>query len=813
MRHVFRFRNIVAVLVLIGFVDVQVNFRRSYVRYFGMHPIHGGFLGVKVDRYFIQKVIDRTARKQRDQLKDLAVALPGTHTTKPTELLQINTNAALREHLMKRERRSLYLIDLEESAEKYQRNCQNEPKYDPLQLFQKPTPEIFPLIPQVLFVPNTKSWKNPRPGKPGSFRKVEFLEMEMRELMEDTFSSMLDTFSRLETERDRIVLWSICAVYFYGGLFVSDTASYHEREVQAMMNGEAKSIFSSRNGTDCTQPIGYLSFTVNPNQDAAGVHRGTKVNTSTNRTEPDLFLLAATPRHPHIRCLLSALEDATTMDALTVLSAFSLGTLDMAATAQRFQDNTVPRVEEITTQCGYGHAHTPHCCRNPVAKAMDRLPHTMSSSDLNGRFFLHRHDPVVPAQALSSTAVDGPTVNVEVKVKEGTEAPVKGMKLPFQNRLDEQGLAPGWFCNRCLKTSLYGSFTECRPFCPRGYERAMCDEPDDPEKAEVIVEVNVRGYGTTPKRIPSIIHQTWSEELSPDRYPALLRLQQSWKNAGWDYRFYTDETALEYIRENFPPRFVDAFDSVIPGAYKVRRTRFFVRKSIKDKPSHTLFSGPVNCDSHQHLLSYPILSVLSPFLSSRPWFAFLVTVDPSQADLFRYLVLLKDGGIYADVDIMLDGNLDNFVTESLSFFAARDVVCEYADESFCLWNGLMGSEPGHPFMIRAVERVVNLILDRADMYDMERDACRKVGPAVETWKVRSEPLLLSSGPCSLGIAVNDALGRGLLSKFDIGWLSMDGFVFEDQEPRDYGDVLIMVVSRHTSVWSLTSVFFSCLREL
>ena len=72
------------------------------------------------------------------------------------------------------------------------------------------------------------------------------------------------------------------------------------------------------------------------------------------------------------------------------------------------------------------------------------------------------------------------------------------------------------------------------------------------------------------QRIPKIIHQTWFEEPTVDRYPQLARLQNSWKNAGWEYRFYTDSTIRDYSAQNFPPRFIDAFNSIIPGAFKVR---------------------------------------------------------------------------------------------------------------------------------------------------------------------------------------------------------------------------------------------------
>ena len=165
--------------------------------------------------------------------------------------------------------------------------------------------------------------------------------------------------------------------------------------------------------------------------------------------------------------------------------------------------------------------------------------------------------------------------------------------------------------------------------------------------------------------------------------------------------------------------------------------------------------------------------------------------------MFRYLVLLKEGGVYADVDMLLDTTLDAFVTPNLSFFAPRDMVADYADEPFCLWNGLIGSAPGHPFMVRAVERLVNLILQRADLYDMERDVCRRLGPSMEHWKLRAEPQLSLSGPCALGIAVNDVLKRPSLSRFENGWLP------KIDDDIDFGDALILVV-RSPPVVSLNS---------
>jgi Capsular polysaccharide synthesis protein len=160
---------------------------------------------------------------------------------------------------------------------------------------------------------------------------------------------------------------------------------------------------------------------------------------------------------------------------------------------------------------------------------------------------------------------------------------------------------------------------------------------------------------------------------------------------------------------------------------------------------------------------------------------------PLQADLFRYLVLLRDGGVWADIDILLETNLDAFIAPNLSFFAPRDVVCTYADEAFCLWNGFMGSAPGHPVIVKAAENTVNFISQRADFYDIESDLCKKNGLSLASWKYRSEPSLTLSGPCALGIAVNEALNRSSLATIPFGLLKSPNY--DDR----YGDVLILVV--------------------
>ena len=75
---------------------------------------------------------------------------------------------------------------------------------------------------------------------------------------------------------------------------------------------------------------------------------------------------------------------------------------------------------------------------------------------------------------------------------------------------------------------------------------------------------------------------------------------------------------------------------------------------------------------------------------------------------------------------------NSFITPNLGFFAPRDLVAGHGDGNFCLWNGFMGSAPGHPFLVSATERILNLVLNRGDYYDMEREACHYSSNAGDT---------------------------------------------------------------------------------
>jgi Glycosyltransferase sugar-binding region containing DXD motif len=334
----------------------------------------------------------------------------------------------------------------------------------------------------------------------------------------------------------------------------------------------------------------------------------------------------------------------------------------------------------------------------------------------------------------SDSLKDVPRFSIQISERKRNEPSLKEKKNRCSDRLRNNGCSAGWLCHRCLKTSYAGTFDACNKYCRSCYQDIVCTEPL--RKTATIDVIVTESRDSQEKRIPRIIHQTYFEALAPSRYPHLQRLQNSWKASGWDYRFYSDADCHEYIQMNYPDRFSEAYSSILPGAFK--------------------------------------------------------------ADFFRLLVLFKEGGIYADIDVQLETDLDRFITTNLSLVVPRDVPLDYWPSSnYCLWNGLLGSAPGHPIIAKALEDIVTTIENRHDYYDVEGRLCSKHPVAV--WKLRTLPILILTGPCALGMSMNAALGNSdVLAGFELGLLNTNNLSLASRYPVDYfwGDVMTLLTDRY-----------------
>ena len=102
--------------------------------------------------------------------------------------------------------------------------------------------------------------------------------------------------------------------------------------------------------------------------------------------------------------------------------------------------------------------------------------------------------------------------------------------------------------------------------------------------------------------IPKKIFQTWENNTPPYK---MSQAMESWKqkNPSWEYKLFTAEDRVEFIRKNFPKEVLEAYHTLIPGAFK--------------------------------------------------------------ADLWRYCVLFIEGGVYVDADMICDVPLDDWITGDL----------------------------------------------------------------------------------------------------------------------------------------------------
>ena len=181
---------------------------------------------------------------------------------------------------------------------------------------------------------------------------------------------------------------------------------------------------------------------------------------------------------------------------------------------------------------------------------------------------------------------------------------------------------------------------------------------------------------------------------------------------GFDYHVYDHEGARKYLAKHFPSVVLEAYDTLLPGAFK--------------------------------------------------------------SDLFRYAVLLIEGGIYADNDLypVKEGLGLILKDRNVSFFASIDQqhVKERAGKrSSCLLNGLIGASPGHPVLAITLSRLVSQVLNRDTIVDIGTNLC----PDPEIWSLFDLVHLYLTGPCHLGSSVNIALGRSPFSEFVPGIINIE----------------------------------------
>lgn len=143
--------------------------------------------------------------------------------------------------------------------------------------------------------------------------------------------------------------------------------------------------------------------------------------------------------------------------------------------------------------------------------------------------------------------------------------------------------------------------------------------------------------------IPLTIYQTWyTKDLPPHMKKNVKRLISH--NPELSYQLYDDNDCREFIRLNFAPDVLHAYDMLIPGAYK--------------------------------------------------------------ADLWRYCILYKNGGMYMDIKLScINGFKLIELCESEHYVLDRDIHAIFNTPT-PIYNALMVCKKNNPFLLEAIHKIV-----------------------------------------------------------------------------------------------------------
>ena len=390
-----------------------------------------------------------------------------------------------------------------------------------------------------------------------------------------------------------------CLAFSIGGMQFGDSAALHEFRPQvdnifSMMGQQEMDTSQDKlGGGHCNAKVGYAVFSNAPTP--ADQLRKTSAISSHVKT----IFSAFPPNHVGYLCIppfehsvgISPYNEAN--KELSFQSTFANKLLTETDSKDFKSNSSVWGLATMTCDFDLGSDDAlSNCCDRASVSLLDSIDskdilryikdEEVNKKDNEKRYYLIFTSPKSTDDNIS-TPNQPSMVSVKIKEHSNKQKVPRHHKEPIQMELRNfHRCEPGWFCNRCLQSSRYGSFSNCASSCGECAISAICSG-ENTKSTQVKIDVEATrlahhrlfshenlSYDARQKRIPRIIHQTYFEEITMEKYPQMLRLQNTWKASGWQYRFYTDDTARHFIETNYPPRFVSVFDALIPGAYKVR---------------------------------------------------------------------------------------------------------------------------------------------------------------------------------------------------------------------------------------------------
>jgi hypothetical protein len=184
------------------------------------------------------------------------------------------------------------------------------------------------------------------------------------------------------------------------------------------------------------------------------------------------------------------------------------------------------------------------------------------------------------------------------------------------------------------------------------------------------------GEHSSPKLIPRIIHQTFSSRQVPENAKAIMRSWREHNGNSWQIRFYDDQACLDFVRREFP-EYLDAYGSL--------------------------------------------------------------PKDVERSDFFRYMVVLRLGGVYADIDVECRQPLDRVIrpTDTMVVGWEAEVASDaqaykrhFARKRQVL-QWFFAAAPGHPALRQICGHIARNAL-RTFSNNTNRDTLERTGPGIWT---------------------------------------------------------------------------------
>ena len=144
--------------------------------------------------------------------------------------------------------------------------------------------------------------------------------------------------------------------------------------------------------------------------------------------------------------------------------------------------------------------------------------------------------------------------------------------------------------------------------------------------------------------VPLDIYQTWhTKDLPEEMMISIIKLRKD--NPQFRYHLYDDDDCKIFIKENFELREYNAYENLIPGAYK--------------------------------------------------------------ADFWRYCILYKNGGIYIDIKFHTNNfNLKQLINND---YFVKDRGGHWEKDKIGIYNGFMVAKPNNPIFLKCINEIVENI--------------------------------------------------------------------------------------------------------